>query len=380
MEKFIYLDNAATTAMYDEAKEEMSKYLTEGYGNPSSLYKLGKEARQIIDNSRNIIAKTLGARPEEIYFTSGGTESDNWAIKCAPFIKQKNNYHVITSAIEHHAVLDSCQYLEDMGVKVDYISVDEYGMIKMDEIKEKINKDTSLVTIMFANNEVGTIEPVRDAARIARERGVLFHTDAVQAYGHIPINVHEMGIDMLSASAHKFGGPKGIGFLYIRNNIDIEPWVHGGGQENGMRSGTENVAEIAAMGKAAQISAQEIFKHMKRERDLREYLITHVMNEIPFVKLNGHRSNRLSNNASFSFKGIDGKQLLTRLDEDGIYASAGSACSAGNLKPSHVLTAMRVPEEYAGATIRFTLSWRNTYQEINRTVESLVKNVNILRK
>lgn len=376
----IYLDNAATTQMSDAVKEAMEPYLTENFGNASTIYNLGEEARAAMEKARKIIADSLDAKPSEIYFTSCGSEADNWAVKSIAGAFKKKGRHIITSKIEHHAILNSCEYLERLGYHVTYLDVDETGMVSPEEVKQAIRPDTTLITIMFGNNEVGTIEPIMQIGKIAREQNILFHTDAVQAYAQIPISVRHYPIDLMSASAHKFHGPKGVGFLYIREDVKIPSFIHGGGQERGRRAGTENVPGIVGMGKAAEIAFSNMRHRIQRETMLRNYLIEKVTHEIPDVMVNGHRSRRLPGNASFSIKGVDGASLLILLDEDGICASGGSACNTGESRISYVIEALGVPEEYAAGTVRMTLCGETTRGDIDQAVASLIKNVDRLRE
>lgn len=371
----IYLDNAATTKICDKAVAAMEPYLNEMYGNPSGIYNIGKISRTIVEKARDNIAQALNCSPDNIFFTSGGTESDNWALENA----KHNGNHIITSRIEHHAVLNKCSQLEDEGMKVTYMDVDRYGMVSPRKIEQSIERGTALISIMFANNEIGTIEPIAEIGKVAKRNNIIFHTDAVQAFGHVPIDVDEMNIDILSASGHKFNGPKGVGFLYIRNPEKIAPLIHGGGQEKGKRSGTENVAGIAGMSAAVEEAIKNMDKRSKRETEMRNYVIGRILNEIPYARLNGHGKNRLPGNANFTFKGIDGTSLVVMMDSDDICISAGSACSSGSGDPSHVINAIGIPKEIAFGTIRITLSEENTFDEINYTIQRLKENVNELR-
>lgn len=380
MSNQIYLDNAATTQMSEAVKEAMEPYFVENFGNASTVYSYGEEAKEAMERSRGIIARTLMAKPSEIYFTSGGSESDNWAIKAVAGACKKRGCHIITSRIEHHAVLNSCEYLERLGYRVTYLDVDAYGMVSPEQVLAAITPETTLITIMFGNNEVGTIEPVMQIGKIAREHQILFHTDAVQAYAQIPISVQHYPIDLLSASAHKFHGPKGTGFLYIREGIKIPSFIHGGGQEQGKRAGTENIPGIVGMGKAAEIAASNLRYRIQKETMLRNYLVEKVLHEIPGSRLNGHRSKRLPGNTSFSFRGVDGASLLILLEEDGICASGGSACNTGESRVSYVIEALGVPEDYAAGTIRLTLCGDTTRADIDVAVASLKKNVARLRE
>ncbi len=379
MNQTIYLDNAATTRTNPQVVEAMLPYFTENYGNPSSVYEFSAPSKEIIASARETIAESLGARPAEIYFTAGGTESDNWAIKAVAEAYGDKGKHIITSKIEHHAVLHTCEYLEKRGFEITYVDVDENGIIKLDELRKAVRPDTILISVMFANNEIGTIEPVKEIGRIAREHGILFHTDAVQAYGHIPIHVDEYNIDMLSSSAHKLNGPKGIGFLYIRTGIKMRSFVHGGAQERKRRGGTENVPGIAGYKKAVEMAMASMEEREKKERELRDYLIDRVMAEVPYVRLNGHRTKRLANNANFAFQFIEGESLLIMLDSSGICGSSGSACTSGSLDPSHVLLAIGLPHEIAHGSLRLTVSSENTIEEIDFVVERIKEIVKRLR-
>lgn len=367
----IYLDNAATTKVADSVVDAMLPYFKEYYGNASSIYQLGAKSKEALDESREYIAGTLGAKTNEIYFTAGGSESDNWAIKATADAYAQKGKHIITSAIEHHAVLHTCEYLEKHGYEVTYVGVDENGVIKLDELKAAIRPDTILISVMFANNEIGTIQPIKEIGEIAKEHDILFHTDAVQAYAQVPINVDEMHIDMLSASGHKLNGPKGIGFLYIRKGIKIRSFVHGGQQERGRRAGTENIPGIVGLAAAAKRSFSMLEEKMKKEIELRDYLISRIEAEIPYCRLNGDRKKRLPNNVNFSFQFIEGESMLILLDSKGIAASSGSACTSGSLDPSHVLLAIGLPHEIAHGSLRLTLSEENTKEEMDYVVEQL---------
>lgn len=373
----IYLDNAATTAVCKEAKEAMVPLLEDEYGNPSANYPFGDRAGSIVERARIRIAGMINANPENIIFTSGGTESDNSAVLK---IKDIENSHIITTKIEHHAVLNTCEYARKKGAEVTYLNVNPDGEINIDELEKSIKENTRLISVMFANNEIGTIEPIAKIGRLARAYGITFHTDAVQAFGHVPINVARMNIDMMSVSAHKFNGPKGVGFLYVRNIDDFEPLIWGGGQENGKRSGTENVAGIAGMEQAAIQSIKNMSYRMQKEQYLRNYLINRVMNEIDDVKLNGHKFKRLPGNANFSFKNINAAKLVEEMGNEGICISAGSACAAAGGKPSQVIMAINVQKEYAYGTVRITISHENTRDEIDRTVEIMKKLIKLQRE
>ena len=379
MDKMIYLDNAATTKVADSVVDAMLPYFKEYYGNASSIYQLGAKSKEALDESREYIAGTLGAKTNEIYFTVGGSESDNWAIKATADAYAQKGKHIITSAIEHHAVLHTCEYLEKHGYEVTYVGVDENGVIKLDELKAAIRPDTILISVMFANNEIGTIQPIKEIGEIAKEHDILFHTDAVQAYAQVPINVDEMHIDMLSASGHKLNGPKGIGFLYIRKGIKIRSFVHGGQQERGRRAGTENIPGIVGLAAAAKRSFSMLEEKMKKEIELRDYLISRIEAEIPYCRLNGDRKKRLPNNVNFSFQFIEGESMLILLDSKGIAASSGSACTSGSLDPSHVLLAIGLPHEIAHGSLRLTLSEENTKEEMDYVVEQLTAILERLR-
>ena len=379
MENMIYLDNAATTKTAPQVVEAMLPYFTEYYGNPSSIYDFASSGKKAIDESRQTIAGILGAKPEEIYFTAGGTEADNWAIKAAAEAYASKGKHIITSKIEHHAVLHTCQYLEKHGYEVTYLDVDERGIVKLSELEKAIRPDTILISVMFANNEIGTIQPIKEIGRIAKEHGILFHTDAVQAYGQLPINVDEYQIDMLSASAHKLNGPKGIGFLYIRKGLKTRSFIHGGAQERSRRAGTENVPGIVGLGAASERAFARMEEKTKKEIELRDYLIRRIEEEVPYCRLNGDRTRRLPNNVNFSFRFVEGESLLIMLDMRGICASSGSACTSGSLDPSHVLLAIGLPHEIAHGSLRLTLSEENTKEELDTTVEAIKEIVARLR-
>lgn len=379
MSKLIYLDNAATTKTAPEVVEAMLPYFTEYYGNPSSVYSFASGNKEVITKQRETIANALGAEINEIYFTAGGSESDNWALKTtAEAYKNKGN-HIITTKIEHHAILHTCEYLEKAGFEVTYLDVDEYGTVKLEDLKAAIRPTTILISVMFANNEIGTIQPIKEIGEIAHEHGILFHTDAVQAFGQLPIDVNACQIDMLSASGHKLNGPKGIGFLYIRKGVKIRSFVHGGAQERKRRAGTENVPGIVGIGAATQHAVKTMEERTKKEAELRDYLIQRVLDEIPYTRLNGHATNRLPNNANFSFRFIEGESLLIMLDMKGICASSGSACTSGSLDPSHVLLAIGLPHEIAHGSLRLTLSEETTKEELDYVVDSLKEIVANLR-
>lgn len=379
MNKLIYLDNAATTKTAPEVVEAMLPYFTEYYGNPSSVYTFASKSKEAVTRQREVIAEALGAKSEEIYFTAGGSESDNWALKAtAEAYKYKGN-HIITTKIEHHAILHTAQYLEKRGYEVTYLDVDENGVVKLDDLKAAIRPTTILISVMFANNEIGTIQPIKEIGEIAKENGILFHTDAVQAFGQVPIDVNEYHIDMLSASGHKLNGPKGIGFLYIRKGLKLKSFVHGGAQERKRRAGTENVPGIIGIGTAVSRAMRTMKERTLKETELRDYLISRVLQEIPYVRLNGHPKKRLPNNVNFSFRFIEGESLLIMLDMKGICGSSGSACTSGSLDPSHVLLAIGLPHEIAHGSLRLTLSEETTREEIDYVVEALKEIVTHLR-
>lgn len=376
----IYLDNAATTRTAPEVVEAMLPYFSELYGNPSSIYEIAGKSKEAITKGREQIANVLGAKPEEIYFTAGGSESDNWALKATFEAYRNKGNHIITTKIEHHAILHTCEYLEkERGARITYLDVDENGVVRLDELEKAITPETILISVMTANNEIGTIQPIREIGRIAREHNILFHTDAVQAFGQIPISVDECGIDMLSSSGHKINGPKGIGFLYIRKGIKIRSFVHGGAQERKRRAGTENVPGIVGYGVAAKLAAESMQERTARETELRDYLIGRILKEIPYCRLNGDPVKRLPNNCNISFEFIEGESLLIMLDMKGIAASSGSACTSGSLDPSHVLMAIGLPHEIAHGSLRLTLSGDTTKEEIDYTVDQIKVIVERLR-
>lgn len=379
MKQVIYLDNAATTKVRPEVVEAMLPYFSERYGNPSSVYEFSSEPKKAIAHARETIANALGAKSNEIYFTNGGTESDNWALISTAEAYQSKGNHIITTKVEHHAILHTCEYLETRGFEVTYLDVDEFGVVKLDELKKAIRPETILITIMFANNEIGTLEPIKEIGEIAKEHGILFHTDAVQAFGHVPINVDEYHIDMLSSSAHKLNGPRGVGFLYIRTGLKLRSFIHGGAQERKRRGGTENTPGIVGFGKAVEIAMATMEERTEKERKLCGRLVERIMSEIPFTRLNGHPDKRLANNTNFAFQFIEGESLLIMLDMDGICASSGSACTSGSLDPSHVLLAIGLPHEIAHGSLRLTVSEEITMEEIDQTVESIKKIVERLR-
>lgn len=378
-QRLIYFDNAATTKTDKRVVEAMLPFFTEDYGNPSSIYTFSQNIKKAEDEARESIAKSIGAKANEIYFTAGGTESDNWALKAtAEYFKGKGK-HIISSTIEHHAILHTLDYLAKEGFDITYIDVDEDGRVNPADVEAAIRPDTILITIMFANNEIGTIEPIAEIGKIAKKHKILFHTDAVQAYAHIPIQVDELGIDMLSASGHKFHGPKGIGFLYIRSGVKIRSLIHGGSQERKRRAGTENVPAIIGMAKAAELAHLEMDKVSAHEIALRDYLIERVTKEIPFSRINGSLKDRLPNNVNMAFEFIEGESMLLMLDNAGICASSGSACTSGSLDPSHVLLAIGLPHEKAHGSLRISLSAENTKEEIDILVEELKRIVSRLR-
>ncbi len=379
MDKYIYLDNAATTQVYDEVLDAMKPYFTQYYGNPSSIYSFAGKAKEAVEDARETLANVIGAKTNEIYFTGGGSESDNWALKATCEAYKNKGNHIITSTIEHHAILHTCEYLEKQGFEVTYVPVDENGILKLDELKKAIRPETILISVMAANNEIGSIQPLKEIGEIAHEHGILFHTDAVQAFGHIPLNVDEMHIDMLSASGHKINGPKGIGLMYIRKGVKIRSFIHGGAQERKRRAGTHNVPGIVGMAKAAQLATANMEERMAYEIKLRDHLIERVMNEIPYVKLNGDPVKRLPNNANFSFQFIEGESMLILLDNKGICGSSGSACTSGSLDPSHVLLAIGLPHEIAHGSLRLTLSEKITMEDIDYTVDQLKEIIARLR-
>ena len=379
MDKFLYLDNAATTKTAPEVLEAMLPYFTEKFGNPSSVYTFAAGNKEVVDVQRDRIAATLGAKSNEIYFTAGGSEADNWALKATADAYRDKGNHIITTKIEHHAILHTAQYLEKNGYEVTYLDVDEDGKVRLEDLKKAIRPETILISVMFANNEIGTIEPIKEIGQIAHEHGILFHTDAVQAYGQLPINVDECHIDMLSASGHKLNGPKGIGFLYIRKGVKIRSFIHGGAQERKRRAGTENVPGIVGIGTAAKRAADTREERMASEVEVRDYLIDRVLKEIPYSRLNGHRTDRLPNNANFSFQFIEGESLLIMLDGKGICASSGSACTSGSLDPSHVLLAIELPHEIAHGSLRLTINEEITKEDIDYVVENLKAIIERLR-
>lgn len=377
--KLIYLDNAATTKTAPEVVEAMLPYFTELYGNPSSVYSFSQKSKEAITAGREKIAKTLGASPEEIYFTAGGSESDNWALKAAAEAFKSKGNHIITTKIEHHAILHTCEWLEKHGYEVTYLDVDEYGKVDPIEFEAAIKDTTILASIMFANNEIGTVEPIKELGAIAHSKGVIFHTDAVQAFAHIPINVQEMNIDMLSASGHKFHGPKGIGFLYVSNKVKIGSFIHGGSQERSRRAGTHNVPGIIGMAKAASIANTNMSENIKNISAIRDHIIDRVLAEIPYSRVNGDRTDRLPGNVHFCFRFIEGESMLIMLDQKGICGSSGSACTSGSLDPSHVLLAIGLPHEIAHGSLRLSLSEDATIEDADYVVDELKGIVERLR-
>ena len=380
MEKMIYLDNAATTRTSPEVVEAMLPYFSELYGNASTVYEFGAKSKEAVTEARETIARAIGAKDNEIYFTAGGSESDNWALKATAEAYKDKGKHIVTSKIEHHAILHTCEWLEKNGFEVTYLDVDEFGVVKLEELKKAIRPDTILISIMFANNEIGTIEPVAEIGKIAREHGVLFHTDAVQAFGQVPINVDELNIDMLSSSGHKLNGPKGIGFLYIRKGVKIRSFLHGGAQERKRRAGTENVPGLVGFGKAVELALATMKERTDNERKLRDHLMERVLKEIPFTRVNGDRTNRLPNNVNLCFQFVEGESLLIMLDMKGICGSSGSACTSGSLDPSHVLLAIGLPHEIAHGSLRLTLGADTTLEDIDYTVDAIKEIVTQLRE
>ena len=377
--KLIYMDNAATTPVKPEVLDAMLPYFTEKFGNPSSIYSISSENKKAITDAREVIAKTINTTPENIYFTAGGSESDNWALKATADAYASKGKHIITTKIEHHAILHTCEYLETKGFEITYLDVDENGLVKLDELTAAIRPDTILISVMFANNEIGTIEPIAEIGKIAHEHGVLFHTDAVQAYTQVPIDVEAMNIDMMSTSGHKINGPKGIGVMYIRKGVKIRSFIHGGAQERQRRAGTHNVPGIVGIGKAAELAVANMEKNTEYEVKLRDHLIERVLAEIPYTRLNGDRTDRLPNNANFCFRFIEGESMLILLDQAGICGSSGSACTSGSLDPSHVLLAIGLPHEIAHGSLRLTLSEKTTMEDIDYTVDKLKAIIERLR-
>lgn len=371
MSRFVYLDNAATTSTKKEVVDAMYPFFTESFGNPSSVYDFAAKNKKSVNDSRQTIADALHADVRDIYFTAGGSESDNWALIATAEAYENKGKHIITSKIEHHAILHTCDYLESRGFEITYIDVDENGILKLDELKKAIRPDTILISVMFANNEIGTIQPIKEIGEIAKEHDILFHTDAVQAFGQIPINVDELHIDMLSASGHKLHGPKGIGFLYIRKGLKLRSFIHGGAQERKRRAGTENVPGIVGLGKAVSIAVETMDERIKHETEVRDYMIEKIKKTIPYCRLNGDRTKRLPNNVNFSFQFVEGESLLIMLDMEGICASSGSACTSGSLDPSHVLLAIGLPHEIAHGSLRMTLSEETTIEDADYVIDKL---------
>ncbi len=380
MDKLIYLDNAATTQVHPLVVEEMLPYFTESYGNPSSVYQFAGTAKEAMEQARESLAAGIGARAREIYFTGGGSESDNWALIAIAERYQEKGKHIITTRIEHHAILHTCEYLEKRGFEITYLDVDEQGFVNPETLEAAIRPDTILISVMAANNEIGTIQPLKQIGELAKAHGILFHTDAVQAFGHIPLNVDEMNIDLLSATAHKLNGPKGVGLLYVRKTVQLFSFIHGGAQERGKRAGTQNVPGIVGFAKAAELAWKQMDERMAYESRLRNHLIEQVLKEIPDSSLNGSIDHRLPNNANFVFEGVDGTSLLILLEQKGICGSAGSACSSGSVDPSPVLLAIGVPKELARGSLRLTLSHQTEIEEIDYTVDVLKVVVERLRK
>ncbi|MDR3206494.1 MAG: cysteine desulfurase NifS [Candidatus Methanoplasma sp.] len=379
MQKTIYLDNAATTAVRPEVLDAMMPFFTEWYGNPSSVHEFGALCNVACDKAREQVAKVINADPKDIYFTSGGTESDNWALKSAALAKKEKGKHIITTKIEHHAVMETCEFLERQGYEVTYLDVDDQGLVDPGALEKAIRPDTIIISVMYANNEIGTVQPIREIGRIARSHGILFHTDAVQAFGHIPIDVNEDNIDLMSASGHKIHGPKGVGFLYMKKGVKLPPFMNGGHHERGRRAGTLNVPGIVGMGKAAEIASGEMSKNAKHLSGLRDRLISGLSEAIPYTKLNGHPTKRLPGNVNMSFRFVEGESLLMLVDEKGVSASTGSACASGSLDPSHVLLAIGLPHEIAHGSLRFSLSEENTEEEMDYTVKVVKEVVERLR-
>lgn len=379
MKKIIYLDNAATTQVDPKVLEAMLPFFTEYYGNPSAVYSFAETAKKAVEDAREKLAELIHAKKDEIYFTGGGSESDNWALKATAEAYGNKGKHIITSKIEHHAILHTCEWLEKHGFEVTYLDVDEKGLISPEELEKAIRPDTILISIVAANNEIGTIEPLAEIGEIAHKHGILFHTDAVQAFGHIPLDVDAMHIDMLSASGHKINGPKGIGLLYIRKGVKIRSFIHGGAQERKRRAGTHNVPGIVGFGKAAELALANMDERIKYETELRDYLIKRVSSEIPYTKVNGDLEKRLPNNANFCFRFIEGESMLILLDQNGICGSSGSACTSGSLDPSHVLLAIGLPHEIAHGSLRLSLSEKTTREDIDFTIDELKKIIERLR-
>ena len=379
MKKVIYLDNAATTKVRPEVVEAMLPFYTEYYGNPSAVYEFSTPCKEALAKARETVANSLGAKDNEIYFTNGGSESDNWALIATAEAYASKGKHIITTKIEHHAILHTCEYLEKRGYEITYLPVDEYGTVSIDELKKAIRPDTILISVMFANNEIGTIQPIKEIGAIAKEHGILFHTDAVQAYAQIPINVDEYNIDMLSVSGHKFGGPKGIGFLYIRKGLKLRSFIHGGAQERKRRAGTENITGIVGIAKAVEIAFATMDERIKHETEVRDYAIKRILAEVPYCRLNGDAQKRVPNNINISFQFIEGESLLIMLDMAGICASSGSACTSGSLDPSHVLLAIGLPHEIAHGSLRMTIGEETTKEDMDYVVDNIKEIVTKLR-
>lgn len=379
MSDVIYLDNAATTKVAPEVYEAMKPYFEEYYGNAASIYRFAGESRKAVEHAREVVANFIGANTNEIYFTGGGSESDNWALIGTAFSLRDKGNHIIRTKIEHHAILHTCDFLEKQGYEITYLDVDDKGVVDIQQLKDAIKPTTILVSVMFANNEIGTIEPIKEIGAITKEKGIYFHTDAVQAYGHLRINVDELGIDMLSASGHKINGPKGVGIMYIRNSVRIGSFIHGGAQERGRRAGTHNTPGIVGFAKATELADAKLESRKVYEEELRDYLINRILSEVPYTKLNGHDTVRLSNNANFSFRFIEGESLLIMLDQRGICGSSGSACTSGSLDPSHVLLAIGLPHEIAHGSLRLTLSDETTKDDIDKTIDAIKVVVDRLR-
>ncbi len=379
MNKVIYMDNAATTATRPEVLESMLPYFTQTFGNPSSIHGVGREARKAVEAARKQVADAIGAEPREVYFSAGGSESDNWAIRLGCEAMSKKGKHIITSAIEHHAILHTCEAMEKEGYRVTYLPVDEFGRVSVQDVENAICDDTALITIMAANNEIGTLQPIKEIAEVAKAHGVLFHTDAVQAIGAIPVDVKELGVDMLSMSGHKFHGPKGIGALYVRKGIRMSNLIHGGAQERGFRAGTENLPAIVGIGKAIELAVADLPEYARKMTALRDRLIDGLTERIPDIRLNGHRTERLPGNVNISIRYLEGESILMRLDLAGIEASSGSACTSGSLDPSHVLLAIGLPHEIAHGSLRLSLGMENTEEEVETVLNELPKIVQNLR-
>ncbi len=380
MSRRVYMDHAATTYVNKDVLEAMLPFYTELFGNPSSVHQFGREVKKHIDKAREQVAKAIGALPEEIYFTAGGSEADNWAIKGIAYANRNKGNHIITTQIEHPGLLESCRFLEKEGFEITYLPVDQFGMISVGDVENAITEKTVLISVMYANNEIGTVQPIQEVAKLAKDKKIVFHTDAVQAVGSIDINVKEQGIDLLSLSAHKFYGPKGVGALYVRKGVKLTNLIHGGHQERSRRAGTENVAGIIGLGKAIELAASRLEENSKRIKGLSDKLITGVMEKVPYTRLNGHPDNRLPGNTSFCFEFIEGESLLLNLDIKGIAGSSGSACSSGSLDPSHVLLAIGLPHEIAHGSLRLSLGDINTEEDVDYVLEVLPPIVDRLRQ